>query len=60
MQLTSGSSPPTPHLPLWHFEKMKLHSHVVVVLVHVSQNCAPQCQDNSCILSTKNKELSSI
>lgn len=51
---------PTPPLPLQHFEKMKLHSHVVVLLVCVSQNCASQCQDNSCILSTQNKELSSL
>lgn len=52
--------PPTLTLPLQHFEKIKLHSHVVVVLVCVSQNCASQCQDNSCILSTQNKELSSL
>lgn len=51
---------PTCTLPLQHFKKMKLHSHVVVVLVCVSQNCASQCQDNSCILSTQNKELSSL
>jgi len=47
-------------MPQQHFEKMKLDSHVVVVLVCVSQNCASQCQDNSCILSTQNKELSSL